>query len=71
MKEVHDQGLIHRDLKHMNILLSDTSSNPKVKLADFGLCAKLGEGMDHMKHGQCVGTTSYMAPEIILGKACS
>ena len=66
VKEVHDQGLIHRDLKHMNVLLSNTSSNPKVKLADFGLCAKLREGRDHTKDGQCVGTACYMAPEVIL-----
>lgn len=46
VKDIHAKRLIHRDLKHMNILLSDTSYHPKVKIADFGLTAKLKEGSE-------------------------
>ena len=32
-----DQGIVHRDIKHKNIFLSNQGKNPQVKIADFGL----------------------------------
>lgn len=59
---LHSNGLGHRDLKPENILL-DKDFN--VKLIDFGFAAELegrdGSGFNH----SMVGTTSYMAPEIL------
>ena len=38
LKDIHLKQIAHFDIKHKNILLSDTSKNPKVKITDFG-CA--------------------------------
>lgn len=45
---LHSQGIVHRDLKLENILLSDDSINCDIKIADFGLSAlvRLGDGYD-------------------------
>ena len=57
-----DRGVIHRDLKPANILLSDNSSNPLLKIADFGFARHLQA--TSMASTAC-GTPLYMAPEII------
>lgn len=62
IKGVHEAGIVHRDIKHMNILLSNHSDSPKVKLTDFGLAARLGE---KYLSNTAVGTCGFMAPEVI------
>jgi serine/threonine protein kinase len=58
---MHSKGCAHRDIKAENVLLVDKTST-KVKLADFGLANALGEAS---KFQSCVGTTDYMAPEML------
>ena len=58
---LHDQGVIHRDIKGANILVS---TNGQVKLADFGVATKLEPGLDSGATS-VVGTPYWMAPEII------
>jgi non-specific serine/threonine protein kinase len=62
------QGLIHRDLKPGNIMLTRgnaMSAEPEVKVIDFGLAkaiADAGEEMD-LTHGGFVGTPNFASPE--------
>ena len=36
IKDIHMEQVVHRDIKHKNIILSNKSETPKVKIADFG-----------------------------------
>ncbi|KRX95957.1 Maternal embryonic leucine zipper kinase [Trichinella pseudospiralis] len=66
---VHEQGFAHRDLKPVklkeNLLLTD---DLRLKLIDFGLCAKPEYGLQDSLN-TCCGSPAYAAPEIISGKA--
>lgn len=63
---LHAHGVCHRDLKPENILFSTIEEDSPLKLIDFGL-SKVFNGDDNTMKG-AVGTTFYMAPEVITGK---
>jgi serine/threonine-protein kinase len=72
LAEAHERGVLHRDLKPGNIMLTPKG---RVKVLDFGL-AKLAQQvagdetrtMDLTRVGTTTGTLAYMAPEQLLGE---
>ncbi|MDP9342497.1 MAG: serine/threonine protein kinase [Actinomycetota bacterium] len=65
----HALGLVHRDVKPANILLSRPGEARTVRafLTDFGITKRMGAATQFTQTGQLVGTYTYMAPEQIRG----
>ncbi len=63
----HKQGIIHRDIKPANMMVSERGTRT-LKVLDFGIARVLGES-GFTKAGIVVGTTKYMSPEQVLGRA--
>ena len=62
VKAVHAAGIVHRDIKPTNVMVSNTGP----VLVDFGIA--LGEGESHVtRTGLVMGTPGFIAPEIIDG----
>ncbi len=60
----HAQGLVHRDVKPGNLLITPDG---KVKITDFGI-ARLADQVPLTQTGQVMGTAQYLAPEQATGQ---
>ena len=63
----HQAGLVHRDIKPGNLLITPDGS---VKITDFGI-ARLADQVPLTATGQVMGTVQYLAPEQAGGKPAS
>ena len=67
LEEAHRNGVIHRDIKPQNILITDWGD---VKVADFGI-ARAASSSTATETGWIMGTAHYVSPEQVVGEPVS
>jgi tetratricopeptide (TPR) repeat protein len=64
LEEAHLLGVIHRDLKPTNVMVTPT----RTKILDFGLAQMAGFDNRLTQTGFIIGTPMYMSPEMVMGR---
>ncbi|MBZ0189752.1 MAG: serine/threonine protein kinase [Candidatus Obscuribacterales bacterium] len=69
LKNAHEHGILHRDLKLSNVILVESEDNdPQVKILDFGLAKLEEEDQKLTQTGAAIGTPLYMSLDTASGK---
>jgi serine/threonine protein kinase len=66
LQHAHERGMVHRDIKPGNLILTKEHRKSMVKVLDFGLAkaeSEKGGDSDLTGEGKMLGTPDYMAPE--------
>jgi serine/threonine-protein kinase len=66
LEYAHRNGLVHRDVKPGNLLLSEADGT--IKLADFGIAKTASDESSITQVGSVLGTAAYLAPEQAAGE---
>jgi serine/threonine protein kinase len=64
LSHMHENGFAYRDLKPSNILVKSRGPNWWVKIGDFGITKRAGEGLTALR--TLHGTLGFIAPEVLI-----
>ena len=67
LEAVQAAGLVHRDVRPANILITEREGEPRALVTDFGVARAAAATTSMTETGQFVGTLDYVAPEQLQG----